>query len=178
MREGDLLDTLSVIAAAAAALGALLHAARTERRRGQFLVLAAIMAFLAADDASGWHERVTRTAAGELGVTSRGDVLFLVPYLPLLGLAFALLWRAARESRHPANRVITAGLILLAAALGVRAVAALVMFSGVTLESWQRTLGMAALHETELFAWIALAIGLALAALLGGRRRPGRAEPR
>jgi hypothetical protein len=178
MHEGDLLDVLSVAAVAAAALGAALHAVRTERRRGRFLLLAAIMAFLAADDAFGWHERVTRAAAGELGVTSRGDVLFLVPYLPLLALAFVLLRQAGRESRHPANRVISAGLVLLAAALGVRAVAALVMFSGVALESWQRTLGIAALHETELFAWIALAIGLGLAALLGGRRRPARPEPR
>jgi hypothetical protein len=178
MREGDLLDLLSVAAVAAAALGAAFLASRPGRRRGQFLVLAAIMAFLAADDALAFHERVSRAAATDLAVSARGDVLFLIPYLPLLSLAFFLLWRAAREARRPANRVIWIGLALLAAALALRALAALVMFSGLALAGWQRTLGMAALHDTELLAWIALAVGLALAARPGDEHAGRRLQPR
>jgi hypothetical protein len=162
MHERDLLDWLSVAAVLAAALGAGLHATRTPRRRRQFVLLAAMLAFLAVDDAFGVHERVTNAAAVVLGAGAHGDVLFLVPYLPLLAAAFFLLWTAARESPQPASRTITLGLVLLATALGIRAVAALASLSGVTLAGWQRTVGTAALHDTELLAWIVVAVGLAL----------------
>ena len=96
-------------------------------------------------------------------------MLFLVPNLPLLTAAFFLLWTAARESPRPASRIISLGLVLLASALGLRAMAALVSLSGFTLASWQRSLGVAALHQTELLAWIIVAVGLALPPVLRKR---------
>jgi hypothetical protein len=136
------------------------------------------MVFLPADDAFGFHERVSCAAAADLAVSARGGMLFLIPYLPLVSLALFLLWRAAREARRPANRVIWIGLTLLAAALALRARTALVMFSGLALAGWQRTLGTAAMHDTELLAWIALAVGLALAAGSGGEHAGRRPQPR
>jgi hypothetical protein len=162
MHERDLLDWLSVATVLAAALGAGLHATRTPRRRRQFVLLAALLSFLAVDDAVAVHERVTNAAAVFLDVSAHGDVLFLVPYLPLLAAAFFLLRTAARESPQPARRTIRLGLVLLATALGIRALAALVSLSDVTLAGWQRSLGTAALHDTELLAWVVVAVGLAL----------------
>ena len=162
MHERDLLDWLSVAAVLAAALGAGLHATRTRRRRRQFVLLAAMLAFLAVDDALAVHEQVTNATAAVLDVSAHGDVLFLVPYLPLLAAAFFLLRTAARESPQPARRTITLGLVLLVTAIGIRAVAALASLSDVTLTGWQRTLGAAALHDTELLAWVLVAVGLAL----------------
>jgi hypothetical protein len=169
MHEGDLLDWLSVAAVLAAALGAGLHAIRAPRRRRRFALLAAILSFLAVDDAFAVHERMTDAAAAALGVSANGDVLFLAPYLPLLAAAFFLLWTTARESPRPASRTISLGLMLLAAALCFRAVAALASLTGTTLDGWQRTLGVAALHETELLAWILVAAGLAMLPALGKR---------
>ena len=164
MHEGDLLDWLSVAAVLAAALGAALHAVRVPARRRRFALLAAILAFLAVDDALGLHERVTIEAAGALGVDGDGDVLFLLPYLPLLFAAFALLWSAARESRDAAGRTLSLGLALLVAALGLRLVAALVSLSGIPLAGWQRTVGVAALHNAELLAWMFVAAGFVVLA--------------
>ena len=96
-------------------------------------------------------------------------MLFLAPYLPLLAAAFFLLWTAARESPRPASRTISLGLMLLAAALCFRAVAAFASLTGTTLDGWQRTLGVAALHETELLAWILVAAGLAMLPAVGKR---------
>jgi hypothetical protein len=169
MHEGDLLDWLSVAAVLAAALGAGLQAARAPHLRWRFVLLAAILAFLAVDDGFGAHERVTRAAGAALDVSVHGDVLFLVPYLPLLATAFFLLCTAARESTQTASRLISLGLVLLASAIGLRAMAALVSLSHVTLASWQQSIGVAALHAIELLAWISVAAGLALPPVLGER---------
>jgi hypothetical protein len=162
--EGSLLDWLSVAAVVATATAAGLRAASLSHHRGRYVLLTAILTLLAVDDAAGLHERVTAAIAGSLGVSGRGDALFLVPYLPLLALAFALLWAAAREARPPARTIIRLGLALLVAALVVRVISAFVAATGISVTAWQRTVGLAAMHDAEIAAWVLLASGLAYAA--------------
>ena len=162
MHEGDVFDWLSVAAIAVAGLAAACYALRVPPRRTRFALLAASLAFLAVDDASGLHERVTATAAAGLGVRARGDVLFLVPYLPLLGGVFAILWMTAREGRDLAGRVIWVGIGLLVGGLCLRVLRALASTSGIEVADWQRTLGNMAMHDAELLAWVAVAAGLVL----------------
>jgi hypothetical protein len=163
--EGSLLDWLSVAAVVAAAAAAGMCAARLPHHRHRYVLLAAILAFLAVDDAVGVHERVTAALAGSLNISGRGDALFLLPYLPMLAVAFGLLLAAAREAGPPARKLIRLGLALLAAGLALRVAAALVAAAGIALPSWQRTLGIAAMHDAEVAAWVLLASGLASAAL-------------
>jgi hypothetical protein len=168
-REGGALDWLSVAAIAAVAVAAGFGAARLRDRRRRFALLAALLAFLAIDDALGLHERMTTAVAGWLGVSGRGDALFLLPYLPLLAVAFGLLLSAAREAGPRARSVIHLGLALLATGLALRVAAALLAATGITPPPWQRTLGVAAMHDAELAAWVLLAFGLASAAAALGR---------
>lgn len=162
MHEGDFLDWLSVAAVFAAALAAAIHAIHVSRRRRRFALLAAILAFLSIDDALGLHERVTADLAAALGLGRHGDVLFLLPYFPLLLAAFLFVWTAARESHGAARWTLSCGLMLLVAALGIRAIAALVSLEDIRLAGWQRTLGLEALHDAELLAWVLVAAGLVL----------------
>jgi hypothetical protein len=167
--EGSLLDWLSVAALAATALGAAAGALYVPEGRRRFASLAAILAFLAVDDAFGVHERVTGAIAGWLGVSGRGDALFLVPYLPLLAAAFGLLWRAAQAAGRPARTIMRLGLALLVAGVAMRLAAAFVATAGISLAAWAKTLGVAAMHDAELAAWVLLASGLA-SALAAARR--------
>lgn len=140
----------------------------------------AILAFLAVDDAFGVHERVTANVAVALGLSTRGDVLFLVPYLPLLATVFAVLWTTARLKSDLAGRIIRLALTLLAAAVVLRVARAAASASALTFTEWQRTLGDALMHDTELVAWVAVAAGLVLAqtARMSARTpRSGRDRP-
>jgi hypothetical protein len=171
-REGGALDWLSVAAIAAVAVAAGFAAARVRDRRRRFALLAALLAFLAIDDALGLHERMTAAVAGWLGVSGRGDALFLLPYLPLLAVAFGLLLSATREAGRQARAVMYFGLALLAAGLVLRVAAALVAATELMPAPWQRTLGVAAMHDAEVAAWVLLASGLASAAsALAAERR-------
>lgn len=163
MHEGDLLDWLSVAAVAAAALAAGLHAVRSPVRRAGFVLLAALLAVVAADDAFGLHERLTEVVAGALGVSARGDVLFLLPYLPLLAAVAVTLLRIADSRPDLAGRVIRVALCLLALAVGLRLLRAGVIASGHAFSDRQRTLGDMLLHDTELVAWLVVGAGLVLA---------------
>jgi hypothetical protein len=158
MSEGSVLDWLSVAALGATAVAAAVGAVRVPGRRWRFLVLAAILGFLAIDDAFGLHERVTSEVAARVALPNRADTLFLLPYLPLLGAAFWLLWTAAQTG---GRRRIRLGLALLAGALAARGVAALVLVGGASLAPSDRALGVAAMHDAELLAWVLLASGLA-----------------
>jgi hypothetical protein len=145
--EGGALDWLSVAALALAAAAA----ARTGRRG-----LAAALAFLAVDDAAGLHERVTAATGTALGVHWGGDVLFLVPYLPLLAFVAVALWGAARHG----GAAIRTGVALLAASTAIRLAGALALLAGATLHGWERRAAGAAIHDAELAAWLLLAAGL------------------
>lgn len=177
MHEGDLLDQLSVAALLAAAVAAGVYAVRCAPRRGRFALLTAIVAFLALDDAFGVHEQISDAMAAAIGIGKHGDVLFLIPYLPLCAAAVWILWSAAREAPPRAGRTLVLGLALLAAAVGLRALAALVSFADVSLDGGLRSVGVAALHDTELLAWIAVAVGLALLPVVTGAATSRRTGP-
>jgi hypothetical protein len=156
--EGGILDWLSVAALGLTAVIAAAGAFVVPGRRWRFALLAAILGFLAVDDAFGVHERVTSALAGRLAIADHADTLFLLPYLPLLGAAFWLLWTAAADT---GRRRVRWGLALLVCALAARALAALVTATGLALAQWEKTLGLAAMHDAELLAWLLLASGLA-----------------
>jgi hypothetical protein len=167
MGEGSVLDWLSVAALGATAVVAAAGALFVPGRRWRFALLGAILAFLAVDDALALHERVTSAVAGRLAIADHADTLFLLPYLPLLGLAFWLLWTSAVDV---GRRRVRLGLALLVCALAARALAALVTATGLALAPWERTVGVAAMHDAELLAWLLLASGLAACVARPGRR--------
>jgi hypothetical protein len=159
--EGSAFDWFSVFAVLTVAASAGFHAAYLRHRRRAFALLATIFIFLAVDDALGLHERVTSAVGGWLDVSDHGDTLFLLPYLPPLAFAFGLLLTTARESGSPARGVMHLGLLLLAVTLATRVLAALMIASGITLERWEKALGVAVIHDTEIGGWLLVASGLA-----------------
>ena len=175
--EGSAFDWFSVVAVVAVVMAAGFHAAYLRHRRRAFALLATILAYLAVDDALGLHERVTSAVGGWLAVSDHGDTLFLLPYLPPLAFAFGLLLTTARESGGPARKVMYLGLVLLAATLATRVLAALMIASGLTLEKWEKALGGAVIHDTEVGAWLLVASGLA-SSVCAGLAAPVRTLPR
>ena len=158
--EGGIADLLSVAAIAAAAGGCIWLAARARRRRGRLLLLAGSLGFLAFDDAVGLHERVSRKIALAVGISDRADVLFLVPYLPLVVVTFVLLaWIAAR-SGGAGSSTMGFGLALLGAAIGGRLLASALAALGLTPGRAVVELGRAGLEVAQIGGWALLAAGL------------------
>jgi hypothetical protein len=170
-RDGGLLDALSVVAIGAAACACLVRSVVGPGARGRFGFLAAVLAFLAVDDAVAVHERFTHFAASTLGVSARGDALFLLPYLPLIALAAIALLACARDAHGDVRALLSTSIALLAASLGFRVAVALLLAAGATADSWQKAVGGAAIHDAELAAWLLLAAGVA-----AGAARPRAAQ--
>jgi hypothetical protein len=158
------------VAVGAAAAACLLRCITGPGARGRFGFLAAALAFLAVDDAVGVHERFTHAAASVLGVSARGDALFLVPYLPLIVLAAAALIACARDARGEIRLLLSTAIALLAASALFRIAVALLLAAGATADGWQKSLGGAAIHDAELAAWLLLAAGVAAGASGPARR--------
>jgi hypothetical protein len=172
-RDGGLLDALSVAAVAAAACACLVRCVAGPGARGRYAFLAAALAFLAVDDAVALHERITHFAAAELGVSGRGDALFLGPYLPLIALAAVALVACVREARGEIRLLLTTAVALLAASAAFRVGVAALLATGATADGWQKSVGGAAIHDAELAAWLLLAAGVAASAVRP--RRPAYA---
>ena len=169
-RDGGVLDALSVAAVAAAACACLVRSARGPDARGRYAFLAAMLAFVAVDDAVAVHERITHFAAAALGISGRGDALFLVPYLPLIALAGLALVACVRDSRGAVRLLLTSAAALLAASAVFRVGVALLLASGATADGWQKSVGGAAIHDAELAAWLLLAAGVAASTTRRQRR--------
>ncbi len=160
-----MLDALSVVAVGAAACACLARCvAGPAHARGRFGFLAVVLAFLAVDDAVGVHERFTHFAASALGLSARGDALFLLPYLPLIALAAVALLACAREARGEVRLLLSASIGLLAVSAAGRVAVALLLAAGATADGWQKSIGGAAIHDAELAAWLLLAAGVAAGA--------------
>jgi hypothetical protein len=158
------LDALSVAAVGAAACACLVRCVAGPEPRGRFGFLAAVLAFMAVDDAVAVHERATHFAASVLGVSARGDALFLVPYLPLIVLAAVALLACMRESHGEIRLLLSTAIGLLVASAAFRIVVALLLAAGATADGWQKSIGGAAIHDAELAAWLLLAAGVAAGA--------------
>jgi hypothetical protein len=158
--EGGVLDWLSVTALAALCLATGARALTSSHGRRRFALLAVLLAYLAIDDALGLHEQVGAALARGLAVADSGDMLFMLPYLPLLAAAFALLLMAARELPPMPRRVMYAGLALLVGTVAVRAMAGLVGTTSLTVEEWQKAIGVAVMNDAELAAWLLLLGGV------------------
>ena len=169
-RDGGALDALSVVAVAVAACACFVRAVAVPEARGRFGFLAAVLAFVAVDDAVAIHERITHAAAAALGVSGRGDALFLLPYLPLIALAALALLACVRESRGEIRLLLSTAVALLAASAAFRVGVALLLATGATADGWQKSIGGAAIHDAELAAWLLLAAGFAASATRRQRR--------
>jgi hypothetical protein len=159
-RDGSLFDWASVVAVSAVAVAAAARALCVAGERRRFAVLAGILAFLALDDAIGLHERIGDAASTLVGHSRAGDALYLIVYLPIVGVAFGLLVRAMRESARELRSVMAAGMVLLVAAVVTRLLAGAALALGLTFAAWQRAIGVVAMQGAELASWLLLSTGL------------------
>jgi hypothetical protein len=132
------------------------------RRRGMFLALAALLAFLSLDEMASVHERIAGHVLNVVGLPIVWDsVLWPALYAPLLGGVFVLLLAAARAAPARAGRCILFGLTLLAVAV----VAEVVSAPASTDPNLVHTLEGAVEEGAELGGWITIATGLTVIAL-------------
>jgi len=124
--EGSLFQLLTAAVTAAAGVAAAAHALRLELRRRRFVVLAAGLLYLAADDVLVIHEWLGEHVGERLfGLPDHLAVRMWIPVLaPLLVAVFVLLVAEAFRAGPGLRRVLAAGLGALAAALVVEVVGA------------------------------------------------------
>lgn len=103
----------------AAAILVLLLAARFPSRRVGLLTLAAVLAYFSADDILAVHEQIGRIGADALGVPDVAPAVWPVLYLPLFAIVVIGVWRIGAEFGGEAERLLRAGLALLAVGMAV-----------------------------------------------------------
>ena len=160
--EANLLTWLAVVAAAAGALAAGLHALLLSERRGLMAAVAAGLAYLSLDDATLLHERLGDRLAGALDAgDSITSILQLLAVAPILAAVLAGALLVARDAFPEARRALLAGLACLVAAVLVE------QFAGPVTEhvaergtGWPDELRIAIEEGAELAGVILLAAGL------------------
>jgi len=138
------------VAAAAAGLGAW-RGRRTVRR----VALCAALLLLMVDDATGAHDRLRNSPRTT-------EVLLGAAIALVLVLTFLLLVGEAGAAGPGAKAMLVTGLCALAAALGVRFVAALLSVGG-SLDTTTRAFGVAVEQGLDLAGWILVAGGMVAA---------------
>jgi len=157
-------NTLAIaLSALVTATGAFSRAAIDPRR----IVLSASLAFLAVDDAAGFHDRM-RTLSGPTQAAAT------VGFAGVLALVFVLLSAETRRMRFPARRLMIVGLLALAAGVALRAVGLYVTVAHWFGDTIMAT-GVAVQQGLGLGGWILVAAGL-LAALVE-RAQPSSPPP-
>jgi len=149
----------SALAALAAAACVVVLA--TRGRRNLRLLLAASLAFVAADEAFGLHERVAADLDARALASLDWTSAALVGYTVLLGLVAVLLLleiRASRRVRLPT--MLLAGVLLLVAALAARFGGAALSAADALPTGGARHAGEAAMHAFDLMGWTLVAAGL------------------
>ncbi len=140
----------------------------------RLLLLAALLAYFSLDDALRLHERLGESVAS-LGLpTYSSRLLWPALYVPLLALAFALLWVSARSGSKSARRCVGFGALLLAAAVAAEALSTILFWAGAEPGDVTDVLEVAVEEGAELGGWILIAAGLTAAvfhALLGAAAR-------
>ena len=145
------------VAIFATAFVAVLHAVSIDHKRGRFIVIAAILAFLSLDEVVSIHERIAAWVLEELQLSRVWDsVLWPVIYLPLAGILALFLLRVASDAPRPAGRAILFGLGLLVASV----VAEVVSAPWSTGENVVHTIEGAFEEGAEIAGWILITTGL------------------
>ena len=157
--EGNIFTWASAAAAFGVAVGAVLLAFVTRRLR--WAVLAAIATFLSLDDVVQVHENAGSELGDALGLPDFFvNALWPALYVPLLVVAFALLYRVGRESVPVAGRAVNAGLALLGVAVVAEALTTGIRASGSEAGDWPFELEVAFEEACELAGWILIASGV------------------
>ena len=168
--DGNAFTWLSSAATFAAALGALVLALFLPAVRARCLVTALLLCFLSADDVARFHETIAGRLVYEFDLPERsGGAVWPAVYLPLLALAFALLWRLADDARDAAGRSIRIGLGLLVLSVVMELLWTPWDFATRARDRWPNAVEVAFEEGVELAGWILIAsgmIGLACASLV------------
>ena len=152
-------NTLAIVALAVLVAGAGLGGAT---RRARAAVLATGLLLLAADDATGVHDRLPALRAASLPGPPRAlAAAALLAFALLLALVFLLLWAESRRASGWARTMMRAGLVALAAALTVRALGA-GLVRGETFGEVFRALAVAGEQGLDLAGWLLVAAGYAV----------------
>ena len=140
-------SSVATFTSALAAVGLAVVCPAQGRRLG---VLAALLVFFSLDDSIELHERLN----GILGQA------WPVLALPLLVLAFALIWDISRRVSARQRRFLRAGLILLVVAVLAEAVQRFWLIDRYDPESWPFVLDTGSEEGAELAGWILVAAAL------------------
>jgi hypothetical protein len=160
LEEGGLVTWLSSSATFAAGLVAFLlsYVDGSQRIRGPALALA--IGFLSFDDANFLHERISFRIQEAIDVSDTYLlVIWPMLYFPLLVAVAVLLLQVARET-HVAQRLVSIGLLMLVAAVGMEVAGVALDKAGVDPHSWLWTLETICEEGLELAGWILIATGI------------------
>lgn len=167
--EGNAFAWLGSAVTFAAALMAFLAAiaVRVVDRVG--IALAAIVAFFSLDEGIALHERIGESSVEALGLDlSLRRAAWPLVYVPLLVVAFVLLWRIAQRGSPPVARAIRIGLGLLVLAVVAEVTSTLYLPDG-SENTWKDAIEVVIEEGAELGGWMLVATGLAARAYLLAR---------
>jgi hypothetical protein len=157
--EGNALTWLSSAAAFAGALLAVLLWACTHERTT--LLLGAVLAFFSLDDTVQIHEKSGEALGEALGLPDWSVRLWLVLYLPIVGVAAWLIWRLASRAPPDAGRVLRLGVLLAASAFAIEIVGPITKEIAERGWDWPNAIRVGVEEGVEVAAWILVATGLA-----------------
>lgn len=114
--EGTAFAWASTMATFAAALGALFWAGSDQRVRGRAVLLAALLTYFSFDDFVQVHERFGQDLADAVDLPEAVGVrIWILIYLPLLGLAAYIVWTISVHTMERIRRFQLGAIALLAA---------------------------------------------------------------
>ena len=126
------------------------------------LTLAAILAFFSFDDGVRLHERLSADVGSLIPWEHAGRAAGMLVLLPLMAVAFVVLWRLSRAEAGRARGHIRLGLALLVAATLLEAVvSALIRRGGWSGSDLPMVLEVVVEEGAELGGWILIVTGLA-----------------
>jgi hypothetical protein len=161
----------STAAMAGAAAFAAMLGLIVARGRGRLLLLAALLAFLSADDILALHERISIENLGPIPHASR--LVWPIVFGPILGLAFLLLGLEARHSPAPIRLVMMAGLAALLVAIAMEVGTPILFALGFDHGSTPYELESVIEEGLELAGVVLLATALAALVVVALRPRAG-----
>lgn len=150
--EASFNNWITVAAAFAAAVASGLHAIAFKRRRGAFVALTAMLAFLSLDDSLLLHERL----GGKIGVDHIETVIFAPLYFAVLLIVLGL----ARETFPRAAKHLRLGVSLLVAAVVIDLGSSITQNLQEDGTVWPQVTRIAIEEGFEVAGWVALSTSL------------------
>jgi hypothetical protein len=136
-------------------------------------VLAVVLAYFSLDDAIALHERFVHRHVHSLGpIDDAAGIVWPVVYLPMLVVAFGLLWTLASFFTERSGRLVRVGLLMLVAAVLAEFVA-VAFKQGSGHDTLRYHLEVVVEEGLELAGWVVVATGVIATALTWASERPG-----